>query len=228
MDSEQLKGIEGLLKKVSEILPEIEKRNSEAEGFNVFRLCGVNHYETMHSKILAEFLNPQGSHGQKTRFLDCFCKMLGLDGHFTQNTIVLTEVTGHINGESIGRFDILIEDRSTLSVCLIENKIFAGEQTDQLERYAEWLREERKNWKTCLVFLTLNGRKAHSIKDQNRYQRLAYVSQNEAKGIIDWIDLCLKEIQGEDKPFVESTLQQYKKHITNLATGEQAMCKEII
>ena len=54
------------------------------EQFNIFHACGVNHYETKHSAIIAEFLNPEGSHGQGDiylkeflviilRYLDSFC-----------------------------------------------------------------------------------------------------------------------------------------------------------
>ena len=38
-------------------------------NFNVFKLCGIDHYENWHSKILAEFLNPHGTHGLGGEFL---------------------------------------------------------------------------------------------------------------------------------------------------------------
>ena len=228
---EKIEGIERLLEEAGKVLADIDKKVSEGAGFNVFRLCGVDHYETMHSKILAEFLNPKGSHGQGKLFLDLFCEMLGrlgFDGNFSSNVNVSTEFTGYIKGESVGRFDILIEDSSTSSVCVIENKIFASEQPEQLKRYADWLRRERKGWKQVLVFLTLNGREAWSIKDQTLYQRVAYVSQSKKPSLVDWIDSCLKKIDGEDKPFIQSALKQYKKLIINLSTGEQAMSEALL
>ncbi|MCL2512087.1 MAG: PD-(D/E)XK nuclease family protein [Bacteroidales bacterium] len=47
----------------------ISEKNAEildAAGgrFNMFRVCGVNHYENTHSAIIAEFLNPNGSHSR--------------------------------------------------------------------------------------------------------------------------------------------------------------------
>jgi len=228
---EKVEGIKRLLEEAGKVLADIDKKVSEGAGFNVFRLCGVDHYETMHSKILAEFLNPKGSHGQGKLFLDLFCEMLrrlGFDGSFSSNVNVSTEFTGYIKGESVGRFDILIEDNSTSSVCVIENKIFASEQPEQLKRYADWLRRERKGWKQVLVFLTLNGREAWSIKDQALYQRAAYVSQSKKPSLVDWIDSCLKKIDGEDKPFIQSALKQYKKLIINLSTGEQAMSEALL
>ena len=217
-----------LLGKAGEVLKDIEKQMSEGAGFNVFRLCGVDHYETMHSKILAEFLNPQGSHGQKTLFLNCFQQQLKdhfkFKGEFSDTTSVATEVSF-----DDGRLDILIEDEAKKSICVIENKIFASEQPEQLERYSKWLKKRKfEPEKSVLLFLTLNGREAWSIKDQELYQKLAYVSQDKKPCLVDWIDSCLKEIGGEDKPFIQSALKQYKKLVINLATGEQAMSEAIV
>jgi len=51
----------------------ITKKNAElldATGgrFNLFRIFGVDHYENTHSAIIAELLNPKGTHGLKYRF----------------------------------------------------------------------------------------------------------------------------------------------------------------
>ena len=155
--NEDIKTIEQLLKEAGAILKDRNEKIAKGAGFNVFRLCGVNHYENMHSKILAEFLDPRGSHGQGTRFLACFQKLLednyGFNGVFSDKTIVQTEVTGYTDDDSVGRMDILIEDNSEKIVCIIENTIFAGEQPEQLDRYAAWLKSERKGWKSILVFL---------------------------------------------------------------------------
>lgn len=50
------------------------------EQFNIFHACGVNHYETTHSAIIAEFLNPQGSHGQGDVYLKEFLGIVGKNG----------------------------------------------------------------------------------------------------------------------------------------------------
>ena len=221
-----------LLKAVHKVLQKTKQETDKGYGFNVFHLCGVDHYETMHSKIIAEFLDPQGSHGQGGRFLECFNSVLKnnfqFEGRFSEKSIVTTEVTEYVKGNSVGRLDILIEDNATNTICVIENKIFAGEQPDQLDRYVKWLEKERKGWKSILIFLTLNGREAWSIKDQNKYEKLAYVSQSkEQEGMIDWLCSCIKAIQGDDKPFIQTAMEQYEKHIVNLAIGEKAMREEI-
>ncbi|WP_221403645.1 PD-(D/E)XK nuclease family protein [Riemerella columbipharyngis] len=44
--------------------------------FNIFSLLRVNHYENTHSRIIAEFLNPTGTHGLQSKFLEYFVEML--------------------------------------------------------------------------------------------------------------------------------------------------------
>jgi len=68
-----MKDLQNLLNQVSIIT----KKNDEfldATGgrFNIFSISGVNHYENTHSAILAELLNPKGSHGLKSKFLQAF------------------------------------------------------------------------------------------------------------------------------------------------------------
>jgi hypothetical protein len=230
--NDDIKSIERLLEEARVILEDRDEKIAKGAGFNVFRLCGVNHYEVWHSKILAEFLNPQGSHGQGACFLACFQKLLednyGFNGVFSDKTILQTEVTGYTGDDSVGRMDILIEDKSEKSVCIIENKIFAGEQPEQLERYAAWLKSEYKGWKSILVFLTLNGREAWSSKDPDQYVRLAYVSQDEKRDLASWVDSCVETISGQEKLSVQTALEQYKELIIGLAKGDQAMSEAIV
>ncbi len=58
---------------------EVSRNESRLRGeqFNIFHACGVNHYETKHSAILAEFLNPEGSHGQGGTYLKEFLSVVG-------------------------------------------------------------------------------------------------------------------------------------------------------
>ena len=210
-------------------------QDERGERFNVFSLCGVDHYEVWHSKILAEFLNPRGSHGQKGCFLGLFSKRFFFDEDcFSAATTVSTEVTSYIKDLRIGRFDILMEDAQKRCVCIIENKIFAGEQPEQLSRYSDWLSIERKGWKTFLVFLTLDGRKSATIEGEKSYIKLPYWKGNDDDCIASWIGECAKKVmelieKGQNGlQHLHSTLEQYKIHIEKIAKGEMAMNEEII
>lgn len=217
-------------------------QDERGEHFNVFSLCGVDHYEVIHSRILAEFLNPRGSHGQTDgSFLKVFFEMLAqrqtengviVDyattfGKFNENTVVKTELSGKLGGLSVGRFDIYLENPQGKAACVIENKIFAGEQPDQLKRYSEWLkheREEKYGYKTCLVFLTLDGREA-TTSDNKEYICAAYHDAGRSD-ILSWLKTCRQ--LACDKPFVRETIAQYCHHLENLINGGQIMANDVV
>ena len=102
--------------------------------FNMFQICGVNHYENTHSAILAEFLNPKGTHGLRSQLLECFIETLGVSfavtGFDCKQIRVFTEYA-----TPEGRMDILMEDQHNRKAIIIENKIYANDQWKQLLRY---------------------------------------------------------------------------------------------
>ena len=220
--------MDDLLTKVGKLINGSNYKAAQGKCFNVFSLCGVDHYEVWHSKILAEFLNPHGIHGQKDIFLRLFTSRFLDENEFSDATTVSTEVTSYIKDLRIGRFDILIEDTKTRCVCIIENKIFAGEQPEQLRRYSDWLSNERNGWKTFLVFLTLDGHCSTTINDKP-YKQLAYWSKDDKSSIASWIGECARKIEGnQELQHLCSALEQYKIHIENIAKGEMAMNDEIV
>ena len=230
----RVNGVEQLLQDLSrartEIQSEITAKKACGEAFNVFELCGVGHYETTHSTILAEFLSPAGSHGTGDLLLKTFAERFNI-GVYSQQAEVLIEQSEKIGGKSIGRFDILIKDSSTGHVCIIENKIFAGEQPEQLERYGTWLdQKSEEGWNAHLVFLTLDGHESATAVNNREYLRIAYATSQqpgeEHNDIVSWLRECARLTEG--KPFVHSALLQYANHLENLATGDRAMSEKII
>ena len=90
-----------------------------------------------HSAFLAEFLNPHGSHGQGDIYLRLFVEQFQLSSFDTKSAIVEVEkYTGAINADSTkgGRIDILLTDGKGNHI-IIENKIYAKDQENQLIRY---------------------------------------------------------------------------------------------
>ena len=114
-----INNIQGLLNQVATI----NKKNAEildATGgrFNIFRICGVNHYENTHSSILAELLNPQGSHSLKKQFLDAFLETIGKS--FTLKDFDTTNATVHTEYVTDnGRIDILIKDHKKNAIMIV-------------------------------------------------------------------------------------------------------------
>ena len=212
---------------------EREKRKSYSEGksFNVFELCGVDHYELMHSKIIAEFLSPSGKHGFGDAFLKLFFARFGCADSFTKNTVVRREVSSAIEGGAIGRFDILLEDKDTSSVCVIENKIYANEQSEQLSRYWRWLEQcQYKNRK--LIFLTPDGRDGTTLLQETPYIRMSYVERNDGTpSVVSWMELCHKMANDKNRQTVAVPVQQYIKHVNELLIGgwymNNKVCEEM-
>ncbi|OAV63577.1 hypothetical protein Barb6XT_03113 [Bacteroidales bacterium Barb6XT] len=99
----------------------------EATGgkFNMFRIVDVSHYETIHSAIIAELLNPKGSHGLKEKFLEAFVRQAEINDFNCNCASTIDD----------GRLDILIKDSTGRNAIIIENKIYAGDQDNQLKRY---------------------------------------------------------------------------------------------
>ena len=207
-----MENIKNLLSRVAYI----SKKNAEildATGgrFNMFRVCGVNHYENTHSAIIAEFLNPQGSHGLKSKLLECFIETLGdcctVKNFNCEKAKVYTEYSIHE-----GRIDILIEDSQGKAI-IIENKIYANDQWEQLKRYNEYAKRTYKN-AYQLLYLTLSGNEAS--KDSG--EGINYLPVSYEKTIISWLEKCVAI--AVHFPMVRETINQYINHLKQLTNQD--------
>lgn len=197
----EMEELQQLLKDVYEATKDIKQ--GEKEPFNVFELCGVWSTEMRHSAILRELLDPQGMHGFKTKFLEAFFKQIGLE--FDPNGCRTKTEVAYSNG----RMDIVISSGDVAVV--IENKIYAGDQEDQLKRYKEEWLEAQSGKKQALLYLTLDGHEASNAEHVD-YQRISYRND-----ILAWLETCIE--MATEKPLVKSALEQYKELIKKL-TGE--------
>ena len=201
--------MENSIEKLISAVGELQKKNDEIQSllgtkFNVFKLCKVNHYENRHSDIIAELLDPAGTHGLGDRFLKEFCRIANFDFKPCEEITIHREYS-----ITNGRFDIFADAKDW--VFIIENKIYASEGEAQLPRYDEWLKKNcnSKNYK--LFFLTLDGRDSDSKTD------VEYTTISYRREIIEWLEHCI--FIAAEKPFVRESLRQYRNHIKDL-TGE--------
>lgn len=192
----------------------IEKKNTEildATGgrFNMFRICGVNHYENTHSAILTEFLNPKGTHGLKSKLLECFIKTIGenftINGFNCENARIYTEFS-----TSEGRIDILIEDEKRKKAIIIENKIYANDQLNQLERYDSYAKERYQKGNYQILYLTLDGKEATEQSGKG----VSYLTISYEENIINWLEKCVAI--ASRFPIVRETIIQYINHLKEL------------
>ena len=187
-----------------------EERRKRGDQFNIFRACGVNHFENTHSAIIAELLNPQGSHGQTDSFLTLFLRSYKSDICFSleNGASVATEVV--MRG---GRIDILITNPKGQAI-IIENKIYARDQWEQLKRYDRYAHETYKEGNYEILYLTLFGDEA----SKQSAEGVKYVPISYAIHIVEWLEECIN--YSARLPLIRETLIQYQNHIKQLANQD--------
>lgn len=197
-----LNGINDILKKEC-----IKKEESlrKGERFNIFEICGVDHDEVRHSKIISSFLDPKASHGQKEKFLRMFLDSIG-------DETVIDILSANVYTEYVidnGRIDILIEDRNNHGI-IIENKIYANDGYEQLKRYDTFAKKKYSKGKYTIYYLTLDGHEASEDSARNvEYKIISYRND-----ILSWLELCIKE--SATTPLIRETLVQYYNHLKQL------------
>lgn len=193
----------------------INKKNAEildATGgrFNMFRVCGVNHYENTHSAILAELLNRNGTHGLKSKLLECFIDTLG--DYFTIEKFDFEKSRIHTEySTEEGRIDILIEDNQNKAI-IIENKIYANDQPEQLKRYNRYAQTYRNGYQ--ILYLTLLGDSASEQSGGG----VSYLSISYKENIINWLEKCVAI--ASRFPTVRETIIQYINHLKQLTNQD--------
>ena len=230
------------LNKADEIIRHYEGIESaqkvEGELFNLFSVLNIESKEATHTSLIADLLDPQGSHGQGDVFLKRFANLLAKQKQVStfwknaeiptekevENTHVYTELNVGLHkvkgcDDKSSRLDILLSNDNFKIV--IENKFDAGQGEKQLERYNEYL-EGFPN--KLLIYLTKTGKKYESeyVHEGEHYFCITYKDD-----ILDWLNECLIDCKG--KPVLELSLKQYIdiiKSETNLNINDD-MSKEV-
>ncbi|MDO5615409.1 MAG: PD-(D/E)XK nuclease family protein [Cruoricaptor ignavus] len=210
------------MEKINQLLNQIKevrnKYQDTEENFNLFSILRIESSELKHSMFLAELLNPKGCHGQGTIFLEKFIEFFELeDFDFKDSYVEIEKYIGKkiYNG---GRLDIVITNRAKNQIILIENKIYADEQPDQMKRYSNCT----KNYENSKVFfLTLDGRESNTKNCEDEVIKISY-----ALHILTWLELCMKETKHSA---LNEAIQQYINTIKKLTnqTINDKMAKEI-
>lgn len=186
------------------------------EGYNIFRILKMQSAENkLHSAFLANLLDPKGSHGQKDVFLKLFIDLIIPKDFLFDTPLAKVVVEKHVGFKNVdktegGRIDICITDQKNREI-LIENKIYAIDQENQLLRYSNY------NKKAYLIYLCLNSESVSEASCKGLilnedYHIVTYKSQ-----IIKWLTYCKKEAVSH--PILRETITQYINLIKHL-TGQ--------
>lgn len=193
------------------------------QNFNLFSLLRKEDDEVkLHSKFIAELLNPYGSHSQGSIFLKCFLDILKIKDFESNNASVFIEhFTGVINQDKTkgGNIDILIRSINN-KLIKIENKIYAIEQENQLLRYHNYQE------KGVLIFLTLNGKESVSHKELLA-NNIDYMQLSYKDDIVNWLETCIGK--SAKTPIVRESIHQYLNLVKKLTQQNKStqMSEEI-
>jgi hypothetical protein len=140
------------------------KESNFDDTFNVFNLFSDTYYrENFHSYFLAAILDPNGAHGEGSKYLELFIDLINSISDLKvrwkdfENTVVNREV---------GRIDISILDTKAKRAIIIENKINnASDMGRQLPRYYNDLIAQRYKSIEAIVYLPLDVNKEPSQHD---------------------------------------------------------------
>ena len=189
------------------------------QSFNLFEILDRETDEVKtHSAILAELLDPNGSHEQGPVFARLFAKRFRIPTDGIKSAQVDTEVTV----DTGSRVDILLEWDD---ICVVvENKIHAGDRCRQLERYHCYASQSAAYFK--VIYLTLHGDDPSDASLGNLDQRARDEIARFSYGVdvLKWLDDCIKEVARI--PQLREILAHYQallRKLTGRSTGELVM-----
>lgn len=196
--------------------------------YNIFNELSIYSDEVKHSSYLKSFIDPNGFHGCGHHFFDSFIKNIGInpnDDNFSwlkdyDDINVYVEYfignrdhqTENYIEDFYGRIDLLIEHSKKNKAIVIENKIYAKDQPQQLKRYYDFSAKKygEINKDFWLYYLTLDN-KIPSVQSYEgvRLDDIRCISyQNH---ILKWIEISLTHFGLNENVF--SSLKQYAQII---------------
>ena len=193
----------------------LKKEEEEGKCFNVFSALNMCSDEVrLHSRLLATLLNPKANHGLGNEFLKLFLIALGLPEDYITycKEQIVERSIGEVTETTGGRIDIILEDSK--HAVIIENKIYAGDQPNQLLRYHNYGVKTFGENNFKLVYLTLYGCKpsSDSLGGENfEFIKLSYAQ--------DVLKLLKKLMKSKPQKPVHRTIKDYITIIKQL-TGQ--------
>ena len=191
------------LKSIFELTEESSRVN--ATGYSVFSVIRIEHREDeTHTPFLADLLNPRGTHKQRFLFLREFLEMCAKKPGFPLPQGDIVNSLWYIDTQcstAYGTLDLVLTCPGLRYMIVVENKIDAREQPEQLKRYSDWMKTYRHSYDSqSLIYLTPAGDKSDTAAG-GPYVRLSY-----RVDIVNILRRCLPRIAAS---VVAETVRQY-------------------
>jgi len=207
--------------------------STTGRNFNFFSVLGIGEREVYICRCISELLSPNGSHGQKSLYLEIFnefvLKEIGcyiVPKELSEGTVVDVERST----ETGRRIDIVIVTKS--NIIGIEAKINAKDLKGQLADYMKGLKWYDKK-KSYLIYLTKYGNPPSSDSlngDETKIGKEDIKRISFKNHIVSWLTECLKHPNTQRaipvREFILQLLSNIKK-FTNQLDDEREMEMEI-
>lgn len=214
------------------ILEDFIVNNTELEAledliaeFNIFEAIGVVRQELRHSDFLAFLLNPSEKHGLGDKLLKRFLMNVLSDAKeapLSPIRIDIMSLSNVIVERESQNIDILIHDIEIGFVCLIENKIYSGEHSNQLERYLEIVNRRFPESNIIPIFLSPEG-----IPPEDEESPYIPVSYGLVAKIIEQVREAQVSVLGSDvNTVIKHYTEMLRRHIVEDSKVKE-LCQDI-
>lgn len=219
---------------------DLEELNNATANFNIFNALKLQNNEIRHSNFLAWLLSPFETHKLGDYFLKEFLKSAIRDYSLNEKiSVPLRDIVFYnLDDTEIKReyknIDLLLISRQNKFVCIIENKIWTGEHDCQLERYAEIVASEFKDYKKLYIYLSPTNACNSQLLERN-YQHsndnVYYIPMNYVQ-VHDVIEKTLrfksKVMNSDVKIFIEHYNKMLERNIMGQTSEEIIkLCRKI-
>ena len=195
--------------------------------FNLLSIIEKDRDEAhVHSKVIYNLLSQDWGKKDKETFLTLFLKEIGIEDEniYDKNWEVTREKAFDLDTIK-GRLDFEIKSKDCIYI--IEMKIDAGDQPEQLIRYQKFAKEQHKKYK--IFYLTLDGHNASkkSIGENlEENQKVEYTNISFKEEILNWLENCLKLVEGKENKL--ACINQYIASINKILGEKETKIKDNI
>lgn len=206
---------------------EIEKIYEESgHNYNIFDILQLASSEVrLHSSIIASLLSRDG-HGAKDTFLKEFLRIpkiaktlqhRSLELDCSKTRVEVEKYIGPLTDTTGGRIDLFLSDDN--NSIIIENKIYAVDQKNQLFRY------HNSYPNGVLVYLTLIG-DPPSKESLGQLNVDSIICLSYKDDIIPWLSMCVQ--LAANLPYVRETINQYINTLKQLTNSNMITDNDVI
>ena len=201
----------------------------DSSRFNLLSIIEKDRDEAhIHSKIIYNLLSQNWGKKDKETFLTLFLKEIGIEDEniYDKNWEVTREKAFDLDTIK-GRLDFEIKSKDCIYI--IEMKIDAGDQPEQLIRYQKFAKEQHKKYK--IFYLTLDGHNASkkSIGEEENLEeneKVEYINISFQGEILNWLENCLKLVEGKENK--SACISQYIASINKILGEKDTKIKDNI